>query len=256
MIAPLLFAAALSAAVPAAPAQADTGDARYRACAALTATDPAAAQAEAEAWQQVGGSAAARQCLGLALLAQDRFAAAAAAFEGAAREADILADPRGATFWVEAGNAALAGGDATGARMHFGHALDTPGLAGPLRGEALIDRARAHVAVGDVTGARADLDAALGLVPADPFGWLLSATLARRAGDNDRANHDIAEAIRLAPDDAAVALEAGNIAHQLGAAEAARVAWERAAAVDRDGPAGRAAAAALSAYSSTEPVAP
>jgi len=82
-------------------------------------------------------------------------------------------------------------------------------------------------------------------VPADPLAWLLSATLARRAGDLPRAQTDIAEAMKRAPDDASVALEAGNIAVLSGSDAAARTAWEAAVKASPDSPAGKAAADAL-----------
>ena len=86
---------------------------------------------------------------------------------------------------------------------------------------------------------------ALKLVPADPLAWLLSATLARRTGDLARAQADIGEAMKRAPDDAAVALEAGNIAILSGAEAAARTAWAAAIKASPDSPAGKAAADAL-----------
>jgi Flp pilus assembly protein TadD len=57
----------------------------------------------------------------------------------------------------------------------------------------------------------------------------LSATLARRMNDLPRAQTDIAEALKLASDDASVQLEAGNIAALSGDADAARTAWQAAA---------------------------
>jgi len=63
-------------------------------------------------------------------------------------------------------------------------------------------------------------------VPEDPLAWLLSASLARRMGDLDRAQADIGEAAKRSPDDASVALEAGRIALAAGAVGAARVAFE------------------------------
>lgn len=218
---------------------------RFDACAALIKTDPARAAEQAEAWRTGGGGTPARLCLGLAYVAQERFGPAAVAFEQAAREADILADPRGAALWVQAGNAALADGDPAKARGFLDHALATSVLSGPQRGEAHLDRARAQVAVDNLAAARADLDAALALVPRDPMAWLLSATLARRQGAGPRAAKDIAEAARLAPDEAPIAYEEGNIAMLNGQPDAAKAAWARAAKLDGESPAGRAAAMAL-----------
>ena len=249
MIFPLLLAAMA--------AQPPTGDeTRYQACAALTRTDPARAVAEADSWRLANGGLLARQCLGMAYAAQERWGPAAIAFEQAARDAEIRRDGRASTLWVQAANASLAGDDPAKARTSFDRALALPVMSDPMRGEAWIDRARAGVALGDLKGARADLDKALGLVPADPLGWLLSANLALRQKDLALAQGHIAEAVRLAPDDPAVAYEAGNVAAAAGADEAAIVAWTRAAEAAPDSPAGLAAALALKGHveeGATEP---
>lgn len=231
----------LLAATTAPPAE----QARFTACAKLVETDAAKAVAEADAWRVAGGGLLARQCLGLAYSAQGRWAPAAIAFEQAARDAEIRRDGRAATLWVQAGNAALAGDDAGKAKMSFDRALALPVMSKEMRGETYVDRARAGVASNDLAGARADLDRAIGLVPADPMVWLLSANLALRQNDLSRAQGHIAEAVRLAPDDAAVAYEAGNVAAASGADDAALVAWKRAVEAAPDSPAGRAAALAL-----------
>lgn len=223
----------------------DGAEKRFDACVALVKQDAAKAVAEADAWRIAGGGLPARQCLGLAYVAQERWAPAAVAFEQAAKEAEIQRDGRAATLWVQAGNAALAGGEAARARGLFDRALALPSLSPAMRGEAHIDRARAQVAVGYLPAARADLDAALKLVPADPLGWLLSANLARRQKDAPRARKDITQALRLAPDDAAVAYEAGNVAAAEGARDEARSQWTRATRLAPDSDAGMAAALAL-----------
>jgi len=232
----------LAAATTASPSG---NEARFAACAKLVESDPVKAAAEADAWRVANGGLLARQCLGLAYAAQGRWAPAALAFEQAARDAEIQRDGRAATLWVQAGNASLAGDDPAKARMSLDRALALPVLSKNMRGEAYVDRARAGVASGDLVGARADLDRAIGLVPADPMVWLLSANLALRQGDLARAQGHIAEAVRLAPDDAAVAYEAGNVAAAIGADEAALVAWKRAVEAAPDSPAGEAAALAL-----------
>ncbi len=224
---------------------ADPAITRFDACTALVKADPAKAAAEADAWRVGGGGVPARMCLGLAYVAQERFGPASVTFEQAAREAEIQRDGRAATLWVQAGNAALADGDAGKARGFLDRALALPVMSSAMRGEAYLDHARAQVAVGYMDAARSDLDQALALVPGDPMAWLLSATLARRQGEGPRAAKDIAEAVRLAPDDAAVAYEQGNVALLLGKADDAKVAWARAAKADAASPAGRAAAMAL-----------
>ena len=219
--------------------------ARFERCTALVKTDPAKAAAEADAWRVGGGGLPARACLGLAFAAQERWGPAALAFEQAAQEAEIQRDGRAATMWMQAGNAALAGGDGAQARGYFDHALLLVVLSPAMRGEVHLDRARAQVQVGNLDGARTDMDAALKLVPKDPLAWLLSATLARRQGQAERAAKDIAEATRLAPAEAPVAYEAGNIAALRGDKPAAEAAWQRAVSLAPESDAGQAAALAL-----------
>lgn len=234
---PLLLFAAAALSAP--------DEARFLACAKLVETDAAKAVAEAEAWRAANGGLLARQCLGLAYAAQERWAPAAVAFEQAARDAEIQRDGRAANLWVQAGNAALAGNDPGKAKMSLDRALALPSMSDPMRGETYLDRARAGVAAGDLPGARIDLNKAIGLVPADPMVWLLSANLALRQNDLTLAKGHIAEAQRLAPSDAAIAYEVGNVAAASGDHQAALAAWKKAAEGDPESPAGQAAALAM-----------
>lgn len=198
---------------------------RFDKCVAMIDDDPVKAVDAAGTWRVEGGGVLARQCLGLAYAAQQRWLPAVTAFEQAAQTAEKERDTRAGNLWVQAGNAALAAGEASRARSAFDAAIANGQVKGIELGEAHLDRARALVAIGDARAARSDIDLALKLVPVDPLGWLLSATLARRMGDLQRASTDIAEAAKRSPDDASVALEAGNIAVLMGADEAARTAW-------------------------------
>lgn len=220
-------------------------DQRYGACMILATSKPMDGAAEAERFRVAGGGARARQCLGMAYSAQGRWREAAATFELAAREADVAKDPLAPRYWAQSGNAWLAAGDAEKARAALSTALIAGTLVGADRGEALLDRARALVIAGQNEAARIDLDAALSDVPKDPLGWLLSSTLARRMGDLPRAKTDIAEALKLAADDGAVQLEAGNIAALSGDAAGARAAWQSAAKLAPGTPIAENARAAL-----------
>lgn len=238
----LAATAAQGTAVPAVPAE---GEARARACEAQVRGNPAEAATTAAAWLAAGGGLAARQCLGLAHVALERWAPAATAFEEGARAAEAAQDPRRADFWVQSGNAWLAAGDQPRALTAFDAALATPGLTDEMRGEAHLDRARALVASGSVARARTDMDRALQLVPADPFVWYLSAALARRENAIPRAQSDIARALQLAPGNPDIALLAGTIAGLAGnMAEAERL-YRQVAAAAPDSDAGRAALASL-----------
>ncbi|WP_267434183.1 tetratricopeptide repeat protein [Sphingomonas sp. GM_Shp_1] len=214
---------------PSAALPADPREARYQHCVVMAERSPAAARMEASSWTLAGGGYFAQQCLGLAYTTERQWAAAASAFEQAARAAETAHDIRAANYWSQAGNAFLAAGDATKARAALDAALASGDLTGFARGEAQLDRARALVAAGQPVAARVDLDAALVNAPADPLAWLLSATLARRMKDLPRAQKDIAQALARSADDPNVQLEAGNIAATAGDEATARKAWSEAA---------------------------
>ncbi len=219
---------------------------RYADCIRIVRESPSDGEKAANAWQLAGGGARARQCLGMAYVAQDKFAAAATAFANAARAAEAAHEANAADLWGQAGNAALLSNDYANAERWLGSALVGTG-SGPKRGELLIDRARASVALGKAASARADLDAALRLAPADAEGWLLSATLARRDKQLKRAEADIAEAVRRAPSDPDVLLEQGNIAGLSGRVDEAKAHWRAAVKADPKSDAAISAAKALAA---------
>lgn len=230
------------------PAAADPVAERLAECIATATGDPAKGEAVAVQWRSQGGGYRARQCLGVAYANQERWAAAAGAFEDAAREAENAREPRAAVYWAQAGNAWLASGDPGKAKTALDAALASGSLTGAALGEAHLDRARARVASGDLEGARADLDRAIEHVPEDPLGWLLSATLARRMNDPKLAKAHIDEALRRSPDDASVQLEAGNVAVVMGDEATARAAWQRTIELSPGSPQANAARAALSQF--------
>ena len=212
--------------------------ARFRECAGLAGSAPDRAVESANAWRLQGGGLYARQCLGLAYVALERWAPAAAVYEQAARDAGA-GDARAADFWVQAGNAWLAAGEPTRAVLAFDAALATTSLSDELRGEVHLDRARALVALGNDAGARQDIDRALRLVASDPFAWYLSAGLARRQNDLARAQADIARALELGRDNPDIALLAGTIAGQAGNMVEAERLYRRVAEAAPDSEAGR-----------------
>ena len=236
---PFLLAFLAAAPAPALPTT--------KTCIDLVRAAPERAVSVAEDWRRKGGGLDAMQCGALALSALERWSEAGVAFEAAALEGERVHDLRAADYWVQAGNAWLAGGEAGKAKKDFDTALGSTTLAPKLRGEAHLDRARAAVAAGDAAAARVDIDKALTLVAADPFAWYLSAALARRQNDMARAKADIAKALTLGGEDAILLLEAGNVAGAGGDAEAARGFYARAAKASPASEAGKAAAAALAA---------
>ena len=257
----LLGASGVSALAAPAKAPAPAGNAarpghnieaeRYGACLASAGREPALAVTEATKWLGAGGGVPARHCLALAYLAQQQYIPAALALEAAAHAAQAAKDPHVGELWGQAGNAALAGNDAGRALGYFTTALDT-GVMGVDRAEVLIDRARAEVDLKRDAAARTDLDEAVRLDPASPYAWLLRATLARRDGDLKSAETSILEAGKRAPEDADVALEAGNIAVAQGNLSLARQAWSAAAAAAPGSPAAIAATQALTANPETK----
>ncbi len=197
--------------------------------------DPQAGLKFAEDWAKDGGAFSADQCRGFAYGRADRWDEAAAAFDAgalAARKSGSV--PDAARLWAQAGNAALAGGKADAAKRHFDAALSGGLPDGLATGEVHLDRARALVALNDMPGARADLDAAIRLAADDPLAWLLSATLARRMDDLARAQSDIGEAAKRAPNDPHVVAEQGNIAMASGDQAAAVAAWRSVIAIAPD----------------------
>ncbi|GLV23842.1 tetratricopeptide repeat protein [Sphingobium sp. Cam5-1] len=215
----------------------------FQACLDEALQSPEQGVAFAQKWRLEGGSFYARHCMGFAYARAERWAPAIVSFEQAADEAERSGEmAQGARLWAQAGNAALAAGDPAKARTSFDAALARGLPDGVEKGETHLDRARALVALGEVKEARDSLDVALAQVPQDPLAWLLSATLARRAGELKLAQAHIARAVQLSPDDASVALEEGNIAILTDHADIARSAWQRAVKLAPQSPAGKAAA--------------
>lgn len=242
-------------AVPAPPADAGA-EARYRSCTEQVRGNAEAAIETANAWRGEGGGLHARQCLGLALVALERWEPAATAFEQAAREAEAAQDPRRADFWVQSGNAWVAAGQPQRALLAFDAALLTPSLTDALRGEVHLDRGRAMVAMGNGAAARTEIDRALQLVPADPFAWYLSAALARRDSNLARAATDIARARELAPDNPDILLLAGTLAGLGGNMEEAERLYRRVVELAPDSEPGRAARDSLATAREIEVPAP
>lgn len=228
----------------------------FQACLDQAMESPDQAVAFAQKWRLEGGSFYARHCMGFAYARAERWAPAIVAFEQAADEAERAGEmAQGARLWAQAGNAALASGDAVKARTSFDAALARGLPDGIEKGETQLDQARALVALGELKAARDSLDAALIQVPQDPLAWLLSATLARRSGELKLAQAHIARAVQLSPDDASVALEEGNIAVLTDHPDIAHSAWKRAVKLAPQSAAGKAAADNLARLPATAPMA-
>jgi len=227
-------------------------EARFDECIDMATDDPPSGVVAANDWLIAGGGYFARHCLGFAYAKDGRWGAAADSFVSAARDAERAHDTRAANLWAQAGNAALASGNADVALTYFDAAMAQGISAGLLLGELHVDRGRALVVAGRPNEAEAAFAEAHKLVPEDPLAWLLSATLARRQGRLDRAQADIDIAATLAPRDPEVALEAGNIAASAGRYDIARRNWDQAIAIRPDGPVARTARGHLAALGAAE----
>ncbi|GEN99496.1 hypothetical protein NSE01_13290 [Novosphingobium sediminis] len=238
-----------------APAQAASPrPTRYTLCLAAGEKDLTAGIAAARAWLAEAGKAAtpdtahgaAAQCLGQLLLQQGDSTGAEAAFAESAGQVPGNNPAAVAALQTMAGNAALAGGRAEAALGWYDKALTPPSASAAsaddnaVRGAVQIGRARALVALGRLPEASGALQEAHRLAPNEPEGWLLSATLARRGKDLERAQRDIEVAASLAlhgdPLGAPIGLEAGVIAMLSGREDAARKSWESVVALAPNSP--------------------
>lgn len=196
-------------------------------------------------WMKGTGGIPARHCLGLAYMGANRPADAARAFEDAARVAEAKGDVSAADLYGQAGNALLLAEQYARAEIVLNNAIVLAARRPKLRGELLIDRARAREAQANAAGAKADLEQAVTLAPDEAAGWLLLGALARREERLDAARPAIANALRLAPRDPDVQLEAGNMAAMDGDFAKARALWTAVAKAAPGTPAGKAADDAL-----------
>ncbi|KUR72170.1 hypothetical protein AQZ52_02440 [Novosphingobium fuchskuhlense] len=221
---------------------------RYTLCLAAGDKDLTSGIAAARAWlaevsKAAGPSTApstahgaAAQCLGQLLLQQGDSTGAEAAFIESAGQVPASDPAATAALQAMAGHAALAGGRAEAALAWYDKALSPPPAAAPsaednaVRGAVQIGRARALVALQRLPEASGALEEAHRLAPNDPEGWLLSATLARRGKDLERAQRDIEVAASLVangdPLAGQIGLEAGVIAMLSGREDAARKSWQ------------------------------
>jgi tetratricopeptide (TPR) repeat protein len=201
---------------------------QFSECLTLASKDPASAISSASLWAQEKGGYLARACHGFALASDFKFDLAVPMLTEAATLAEAKGDPRAARFWAQAGNAAIAAGQADVAVDALSKALASNTLDNNERADGEVDRARAFVALGKNADGEAALATARQLAPENGAAWLLSATLARRLNKLPDALAFIQTAAAVLPSDPAVALEAGNIAIAAGDDNMARTQWEQA----------------------------
>ena len=225
----LLFPLFLLQAAPVAAQPLPTLDeVQFAECLTLAGKDPVSAISSASRWAQEKGGYLARACHGFALATDFKFDLAVPILTEAATLAAAKGDPRAARFWAQAGNAAIAAGQADVAVDALSKALASNTLDNNERADGEVDRARAFVALGKNADGEAALATARQLAPENGAAWLLSATLARRLNKLPDALAFIQTAAAVLPSDPAVALEAGNIAIAAGDDNMARTQWEQA----------------------------
>lgn len=222
----------LQAATPTAAQPLPTLDeVQFTECLDLARTDAASAVIEASMWAQKGGGYLARACHGFALATDFKFDLATPLLSEAAQGAQDKGDPHAAQFWAQAGNSAIADGKPGIALAALNKALASTTLDNAERADSEVDRARALVALDRTGDAEQSLATARQISPENGTAWLLSATLARRLNKLPDALRYIQTSAALLPRDAAVALEAGNIAIAAGDGATARKQWEQAISI-------------------------
>ncbi len=210
--------------VPAAPPS------RFELCSQAVREDPLAAIAAAEEWLKVSKGATTAEpnhCQGIAYTALNRPVEAEVAFAAARDALPGNELRRRANYGALAASAMLLQDDPARADAAYAAALAEAKAAADatLAGDIAIDRSIAQVSLGRGAEAEAGLAEGRAASPANPLGWFLSATLARRQGKLPDAQRFIERAADLSPRNPGVGLEAGLIAVLSGRDEAARKSW-------------------------------
>lgn len=231
---------ARSAAAAAAAGPTAAAPSRLVECLRLAADDAETAYDSATSWRanaRGAERAQAAHCQGLALVRMERYAEARDIFAVARGEVGDDNPTYRARLGAMAGNAAMAGREASAAIPHFERAIADANTAGQndIAAGLEIDLARALVAAERPEDAMAALDRAREAGPGDPRAWLLSAKLSRQLGRLMEAQRQVEQAAVLAPRDPAVGLEAGVIAALANRPEDARRSFESVLLVAPDG---------------------
>jgi len=209
----------------------------YEDCLDLVAADPARAEAEAAAWAGAGGGAAAGHCRALALMALGADLRAAKLLTEIAIGDRGLPDEVRAGLLVDAGELYLGLGLLEAGREAASRAI----RLAPEPRAALALSARLKAEAGDWRRAIGDLDGALAGGAPDAGLLVLRASARLKLGELVAARSDLLWAAELDPALPSLWLELGTLEAAAGAPDAARAAWTKAIALDRDGPVGAAA---------------
>ena len=195
---------------------------RLERCLSVVATEPAQALSAGDTWLRQAKDedrAEAGHCRGMALIQLGRHREATDAFV-AARGAVTSDDaPYAARLGALAGNAALLGGDAARA-LPLLDAARAGALAAGEQELALsvqLDAVAARASLGQVAEAEQSLAAARQTYPRNSEIWLMSAALARQAGDLAAAQKHIEQAAALADPESEMALRLEGLRRWRGA---------------------------------------
>lgn len=214
---PIVLAAAFG--VVASVATADDDRQRHRECLQAVAHDAESGFEDALTWRDLGGGAAARHCVAVALVALGRHAEAGERFLDLAG-VETRPTTR-ARLFAQAAHAWMLGQDATRAEA----VLDAALALNPDDAELWIDRAAARAALGRYQRAIDDLDQAIARNARSPDAFAFRASAHRLAGDVARALADAEAALRLAPAHPEALLERGMARRLTGDHDAARRDW-------------------------------
>jgi tetratricopeptide (TPR) repeat protein len=207
----------------------------YDRCLARAEREPEAAFEDAMGWAQArGGGEPALHCAAIALYAQGRFRASAAAFtELAERTRDRRPSLR-ASLVSQAGHAWMIASEPARALAAFDAAIAIAPEAPVFR----LDRAEALTSLGQDWEAIDELDRAVDLAPQRGEIYALRAAAYRKVEALDLAAQDAERAVELAPRLADSWLERGIVNRLKGDKAAARRDFRQVLLIDSDGEAG------------------
>ena len=214
---------ASSAALPAAPRNAEADAATYDRCLKLAKQNPAAAQSLAQTWHERGGAHPADHCAAVALFGLKRYKEAATRLEALAQAMTTAPAALRADVFDQAGQAWLLAGDPGRAYAAAGQAVSLQ----PNDPELLLDRAEAAASAGYFDKAIADLDHVLKADPSRVEALIYRASANRKLDRRDAALADVEKALARTPNSVPGLLERGNIRRLNGDLEGARADWER-----------------------------
>jgi tetratricopeptide (TPR) repeat protein len=213
------------------------GEARgeYDRCLARAAREPDAAYEDAMGWARArGGGEPALHCAAIALYAQGRFRASAAAFTDLAERTRDRRPTLRASLVSQAGHAWMIAGEPARALAAFDAAIAIAPEAAVFR----LDRAEALTALGQDWEAVDELDRAVDLAPERGEIYALRAAAYRKVDALDLAAQDATRAVDLAPRSADSWLERGIVNRLKGDKPAARRDFRQVLMLDPDGEAG------------------